>query len=323
MRLVAHLFALLTAVSSSAWADPQVLLEPAVGTPSAVTVTGRVLKSTPHHGHSIVEKNVRLLTSTNWEGAPVEVRLGEVVGNVTSGHDGDFEVTLTAPEGHPFESGLGSLTATVAGASPATSSVDILPASAPFFVISDLDDTLSVTNVLKTSALLRSAFWQDGDTQPAVKGMPELYQCLKAGGAPRPAFMLVSGSPIQYLDRVRVFLVRNGYPVFGIALRDIGPKTLSNYKQPVIRRLLKAIPNQVVLVGDSGEHDPEVYAQMREEFPGRVAAVYIRNAGHAENKVRFKDMLLFDEPSEAALDAVKRGLADAPCVASSFTAGAK
>ena len=32
-----------------------------------------------------------------------------------------------------------------------------------------------------------------------------------------------------------------------------------------------------VLVGDSGQHDPEVYADVVREHPGRVRAVYIRN----------------------------------------------
>jgi phosphatidate phosphatase APP1 len=294
-----------------------VLLEPAVGTVNAVLISGRVLKNAPSAGHSIATRNLRRFTASNWEGVSVQVRLGEVSAQVTTGSDGDFEVNLEAPKGQPFDPGLTTVEASVPGA-VSTASVDLLPLAAPFFVISDLDDTLSVTNVVKTASMIRAAFWQDEKTQPVVKGMPEFYQCLKAGGVPRPAFMLVSGSPIQYLDRVRLFLARNGFPVFGIALRDIGPSTLSNYKQPVIRKLLASIPNQVVLVGDSGEHDPEVYAQMRAEFPGRVAAVYIRNAGHAEDKARFKDMLLFEHPAQAAVDAVKRGLADGACVNSAF-----
>jgi phosphatidate phosphatase APP1 len=78
----------------------------------------------------------------------------------------------------------------------------------------------------------------------------------------------------------------------------------------------------VVLVGDSGEKDPEVYEQIREEFPGRVKAIYIRDAGHAEDKERFTDMVLFREAREAAAHAVKSGLADAACVAEAFPAPA-
>ncbi|MFN2396848.1 MAG: phosphatase domain-containing protein, partial [Bacteroidales bacterium] len=31
-----------------------------------------------------------------------------------------------------------------------------------------------------------------------------------------------------------------------------------------------------ILIGDSGQHDPELYAEVMEKYPGRVKAVYIR-----------------------------------------------
>jgi hypothetical protein len=40
-----------------------------------------------------------------------------------------------------------------------------------------------------------------------------------------------------------------------------------------------------VLIGDSGQHDPEVYAQIVEEHPGRVLAVYIRNVSNDSARV--------------------------------------
>jgi phosphatidate phosphatase APP1 len=61
-----------------------------------------------------------------------------------------------------------------------------------------------------------------------------------------------------------------------------------------------------------------VYEQIRDEFPGRVKAIYIRDAGRTEDKQRFTDMVLFKEASEAAAHAVKSGLADPACVAAAF-----
>lgn len=86
----------------------------------------------------------------------------------------------------------------------------------------------------------------------------------------------------------------------------------------MLRALLKEVPNPVVLIGDSGEHDPEVYAQIRSEFPGRVKAIYIHNVGKADDPKRFTDMMLFKEPRAAAFDAVKRGFASPSCVADVF-----
>ena len=36
-----------------------------------------------------------------------------------------------------------------------------------------------------------------------------------------------------------------------------------------------------ILVGDSGQEDPEIYAQVMRDFPGRVLAAYIRSVHEA------------------------------------------
>lgn len=300
-----------------AWAAAAVLLFPAVGTPKQVTLAGRVLKHAPSGGSSTFGKNLRRLTASNWEGVKVEVRYADRVAEVESGHDGNFSVTLSG-EPKAFEVGLTTAEAKVPGATPGIATVDILATTAPFFVVSDFDDTLAVTNVVKGTQVVKAAFFEDETTQPVVEGMAAFYGCLKDDKPARTGFALVSGSPAQYVHRVRQFLSKHGFPVFGIYLRDLSPSTLSNYKQPVIRALLTRVPNDVVLVGDSGEHDPEVYRQMQAEFPARVKAIYIRDAGRATDAKRFEGMVLFRAPREAALDAVKKGLATAECVARAF-----
>src|SRR5437762_1992228 len=89
------LFALVVLAAASAWADAAVLLFPAVGTPNQVTISGRVLKHAGTGGSSTFSKNLRRLTSSNWEGAPVIVRFAGREAEVKSGHDGNFSVTLT------------------------------------------------------------------------------------------------------------------------------------------------------------------------------------------------------------------------------------
>src|SRR4051812_15622597 len=131
MRSLTLCFSLLAA---TCWAgDAAVLLFPAVGTPAQVTLSGRVLKHAPSAGSSTFSKNLRRLTSSNWEGAPVEVRYGEKSAEVVSGHDGNFIVTLTGP----FEPGLTTAEAHVKGAEAGIATVDIVATAAPFFVVSD------------------------------------------------------------------------------------------------------------------------------------------------------------------------------------------
>ncbi|WNG63016.1 DUF2183 domain-containing protein [Archangium gephyra] len=307
----------LSLASAPVLADPAVLLSPSLGRPGSVTLQGRVLADTPH-GSSALTRNLRSLAARNWVGAKVEVSFEGVTATVTSAEDGNFQVTLQPPEGRSFAPGRSSAQARVTGAS-ATAFVEILADAAPFLVVSDFDDTLAISEVTKPTKLAANALLRDEDTQKAVPGMPGFYGCLGADEKTPPGFALVSGSPVQFIPRVGAFLERHRFPAgFGLFLRDFGPGTLSTYKQPLIRSLLHRFPHPVVLVGDSGEKDPEVYAQIREEFPGRVRAIYIRDAGNSANASRFQDMVLFKDASTAALHATQAGLARRECVTAAF-----
>jgi methyltransferase (TIGR00027 family) len=62
-------------------------------------------------------------------------------------------------------------------------------------------------------------------------------------------------------------------------LRNLGRGTLSGYKEPVLARLAERFPQRFVLVGDSGERDPEISVSFARAHPGRVLAAYARRAG--------------------------------------------
>jgi phosphatidate phosphatase APP1 len=299
-------------VPLEAFADGAVMLFPAIGAPQQVTIHGRALKDEPTSGSSTLSKNLRRLMVSNWAGANVEVRFGGKSLAVVADGEGDFEASFGDEKGFPV--GVFNAEAHVKGARPGVAQVEVIAPSARFFVVSDFDDTVAVSEVLSKRKLLANALLRDERTQAPVKGMAALYGCL----GEKPAFALVSGSPVQFGPRVSAFLLNNGYPSMGLYLREISPATLHDYKQPVIRKLLEEIPNRAVLVGDSGEHDPEVYKQMRDEFPGRVLRIYIRDAGRAEDKSRFEGMFLFNDPKLAALDAVASGLATEDCVRKAF-----
>lgn len=308
--------ALLT-LPALASAEGAVVLFPAIGSPDKVTLSGRVFRDDASSGSSTLSKNLRRLLVTNWEGAPVEVRYAGQSINVVSGHDGNFEAVFEAAPPKAFALGLQKAEARVDKAKSGLAGVEILDPKAPFFVVSDFDDTIAVSEVLVRRKLVVNTMLKDQATQSVVPGMSAFYACLRENPG-KTAFALVSGSPVQFSSRIGTFLVNHRFPPMGLYLRDLGPNTLSHYKQPVIRALLRGMPNPVVLIGDSGEHDPEVYRQIVEEFPDRVLRIYIRNAGRALDPRRFDGQVLFDEPKQAALDAVEKGLAPAACVAKAF-----
>lgn len=311
-RPAASLAALLTLVSAVAFAEPQILLFPGVGRPEEVTVQGRVLKQAPTRGSSTLSRNLRRLTAPDWEGAPVELTFHGSTLKTRAGDDGVFEATFSFAPSEAPSPGIREMIARVPGA-VARGNVRIVDPRAPFLVISDFDDTVAVTNVLDRRRFLDAALLQDARTQPAIPGMSAFYQCLVEDRDVAAPLAIVSGSPQQYGPRISAFLRKNGFPLAALYLRDLGPDTLSDYKQPAIRKLLRAVPQNVILIGDSGEHDPEVYAQIRREFPQRVLGIYIHDVGRSADRARFQDMILFKDADQAARDSVKRGWISEEC----------
>lgn len=179
-------------------------------------------------------------------------------------------------------------------------------------VISDLDDTIKISNVLDKKALLANTFLREFS---AVPGMSSVYRQWHDQGM---AFHYVSGSPWQLYPSLGSFLMQSGFPKGSFHLRSFRLKDSSflnlfasaeEFKIPAIDAILKAYPQRsFVLVGDSGEKDPEVYGEMARRYPDQVAAVMIRNiTNETKENVRmqeaFRDVpasqvVLFSEAEE-------------------------
>jgi phosphatidate phosphatase APP1 len=126
------------------------------------------------------------------------------------------------------------------------------------------------------------------------------------------------------------FLVRTGFPPGPLLLTDWGPtgdrffRSGQAHKRAALRQLLQEFPKmRWVLIGDSGQHDAQVYAEIAREFPSRVHAVYVRDVGvHAAAKARQVEalatqlrpagvpMLLVADSTTIALHAQGLGLID-------------
>jgi phosphatidate phosphatase APP1 len=155
-----------------------------------------------------------------------------------------------------------------------------LLASGGISVISDIDDTVKESNVLDRDALLANTFLRP---YRAVPGMPELYA---AWGDQGVIVHYVTGSPWQLYPGLWGFLEDHRFPGAEIQMRHLRLKDSSavrffrdprRYKSDRIRTILRRFPGrEFVLVGDSGERDPEIYAAMAREFPDRVRGIFIR-----------------------------------------------
>lgn len=160
-------------------------------------------------------------------------------------------------------------------------------------VISDIDDTVKISNVTDRQLLLQNTFLLEFSPAP---GMADLYRHWASAGA---SFHYVSSSPWQLYEPLLEFLDREGFLSSGFALKSLRfrDETLidlfkegTETKPPAIRAILDRFPDrEFILVGDSGEQDPEVYAAILRERPQQVRAIFIRNVtGESADDARFK-----------------------------------
>ena len=156
-------------------------------------------------------------------------------------------------------------------------------------VVSDIDDTIKQTEVLDRSAMLKNTFLEE--FRP-VDGMAELYdQLATRDGA---AFHYLSASPWQLLPFLESFAADHGFPKGIFHLRQLRPKSLSSpadfvsgssdYKTATLERLITDFPKrEFLLIGDSGEHDPEVFGTIARKHPDAVRGILIRRVAGADN----------------------------------------
>jgi hypothetical protein len=148
-------------------------------------------------------------------------------------------------------------------------------------VISDVDDTIKISQVANRRELVSNTFLR---TMEPVAGMPQLYRRWAAEGA---SFHYVTASPWQLFMPIEEFRAESGFPAgtFDMQLFRWKDRTVFNLftdpdklKQTAIEALVKEFPErQFVCVGDSGQHDPELYASFARRYPRQIIGVYIRN----------------------------------------------
>jgi phosphatidate phosphatase APP1 len=263
-------------------------------------ILGRVLEeeriAAPDATHSrwrnLVD-TLRRIESDPMRHAKVRVRLGNVLREVVADDEGFLHewVTLSAPlphaTWHPAE--LELVTRPNAARAVTVAPILVPPASPMFGVISDMDDTVlqsEVTNFLRAAQLM---LLENARTRLPFPGVAAFYRALEAGGAGttpsagggNPIFY-VSSSPWNLYDVITEFLEAQRIPAGPLLLRDwdLGRALLrtSDYKERVIAEILSSYPTlPFMLVGDSGQEDPEIYSTVVRANPGRILAVYIRN----------------------------------------------
>lgn len=207
----------------------------------------------------------------------------------------------------------------------------LIPSSkAQFGVASDIDDTIlhtGVVSILKWKVIYNSIFKHAKNRIP-LEGAADFYHKLHrgiSGNNANPIFY-VSHSPWNLYRYLELFLRQNNFPKGPILLRSLNnflrkkSKEEKPQKQKEILNLLKTYPSlPFILIGDSGEHDPDIYMEIAEEFPDRILAIYLRSVKHIKKMIRVKGLienykttpvLIVENSNQAIVHARKNGFID-------------
>lgn len=192
-------------------------------------------------------------------------------------------------------------------------------------VVSDVDDTIKITQVRDRKAMLANTFLRPFRPVP---GMAAAYRRLAAGGA---TFHYLSASPWQLYEFLAEFVAAEKFPpgTFHLKYFRLTDSTFwdlftsqEEYKSKVLEDLLAAFPQRrFLLVGDTGEQDPEIFARIARAHPEQVVGIWLRNVTEESGDnarmtpvraaVRPEGWRLFTEPGELE-SAVQEALRLAP-----------
>lgn len=249
----------------------------------------------------------RRFTTQEMAGVQVELRWNDSLHIATTDEEGYFTFQLEdLPESNSSVMIWGKLDlrlVTQTADEPVITAADILtpPASAQFGVISDIDDTVLVSNATHKLRMAKLAFFHNARTRLPFEGVASFYQALQKGtstGVFNPIFY-VSSSPWNLFDMLTEFFNWQKIPQGPLMLKDIGlsrtyigGSSHLTHKMAQIKLIMRMYPNlSFILIGDSGQHDPEIYRQVVLDYPGRILAIYIRDVSKDKRDIEVETII--------------------------------
>jgi phosphatidate phosphatase APP1 len=250
----------------------------------------------------------------------VSARVGGAERSFTTDRDGYFHIDLRPDEPLDPETRWHRVHLEVSRRGEIAEAVGMVyvpPSAARLLVISDIDDTVMHTGVANKARMLWRLFVQGADSRSAFPGVAALYRGLHEGadGRQQNPMLYVSRAPWSIYEVLEAFFRLKDIPEgpvlflreWGLTFQRPLPRRAEDHKRDLIEGMLARYADlPVLLIGDSGQHDPEVYADVVRDHPGRIAAVYIRDV--SRSKMRADEILtLATELNEAGSPLVLAG----------------
>ena len=256
------------------------------GTPTWVRVVARLLLSRPadsDRGRAV--RGWRSFTTLPVSDQTVVIEVGDRRHEVRTDRGGYVDVVVDAD----LEPGWRTVRLHRPGAESVEAPVRVLAPDVRFGIVSDIDDTVMVTALPRPLLAAWNTFVLDEYARSPVPGMAVLYERLVTAHPEAPVIYLSTGA-WNVAPTLTRFLSRNLYPRGPLLLTDWGPTTDrwfrsgQAHKRTSLERLAVEFPDiRWLLIGDDGQHDPEIYGEFVETHPDRVAAVAIRQLSPAQS----------------------------------------
>jgi phosphatidate phosphatase APP1 len=283
------------------------------GTARRLQVSGRVLREVKHRQPDVADSAWRnfaefwkRMESDELPGARVRAAFREKAVETVADDEGHFSVALDLdaalePGWHSVELELLDPTPGAGAAVRAQADVLVPASSARFGVISDIDDTIVWSDIGRKLRMLALLMRSNARMRKPFKGVAAFYRALHRGatGDERNPIFYVSSSPWNLYTPLLDFLRLQGLPRGPLMLRDFGEHLLfatsdhRAHKRRCIEQVLAAYPAlPFVLIGDSGEKDPEIYSDLVHDHAAHVRTIYIRNVTADPSRIEAIDRLV-------------------------------
>ena len=258
---------------------PRVLPYAGYGTDGWVRVLGRVLWAPPSTSRRDLEagRGWRRFVAATASDVDVVVQLGAERHVVRSRRGGYVDEVLPAR----LPSGWQDVQLSV-GAATATAPVHVVAADTSVGIVSDIDDTVMVTALPRPLLAMWNTFVRSECSRRPVPGVADLYRAVLAE-RPETFVIYLSTGAWNVAPALQAFLRRNGFPRGPLLMTDWGPtetgwfRSGRGHKRAALGRLVGELPQvRWLLVGDDGQHDPEIYAEAAACAPDKITAIAIR-----------------------------------------------
>jgi phosphatidate phosphatase APP1 len=209
----------------------------------------------------------------------VTVEIDGATHTTRTDRSGHVDVRLPDPGLRP---GWAEVVVTAEGSEPVATPVLVVDPGQTFGLVSDIDDTVIRTSLPRPLLAAYNTLVVQEQSRRPVPGMASLYDAVLAEHPGAPTFYVSTGAwnTAPMLTR---FLARHDFPAGPLMLTDWGPtntgwfRSGQEHKHACLESLVADFPSiRWLLVGDDGQHDPEIYAAFARAHPDRVRAVALR-----------------------------------------------